>query len=361
MTFKKTTALLIRALALSVLMGTATSYAEEVTIVGSIKHTLKQSAPFKSKDVASSSENKEIQLLQIELSDSTKVLLANRAQSAQVPVSTFSTTSSQSLDLPKKIQLGMNKVPVLDQGIHGTCVVFALTGAIDAVLGKGDYVSQICHLQLGNYLEKHGYGVSGWNGSWAINVIQQIEQFGIVNRSQQRSKGCGGVYSYPVNNKYNSASFIEPDAFRSMSELIFGKLVNWTEVADYSTEPEKKLNDVKQVLQSGDRLVFAVMLPRVDLGTAGAVGKYKTWIYKDSWVLTPEILKGVDKIDSAHEMIITGYDDNAVAVDNHGVKHRGLLILRNSWSESVGNYGEFYMSYDYFKLLAYDMKRFSKN
>jgi C1A family cysteine protease len=53
-------------------------------------------------------------------------------------------------------------------------------------------------------------------------------------------------------------------------------------------------------------------------------------------------------------------DDNAVAVDTHGKNHNGLLILRNSWGTSVGDYGEFYMSYDYFKLLAFDITRFSK-
>ena len=92
----------------------------------------------------------------------------------------------------------MNKVPVLDQGIHGTCVTFAVTGAIDAVIGKGDYVSQLCNLQLGSYLEKHGYGMSGWNGSHAIYVINQIEQFGIINMEKQKKLGCGGMKSYPT-------------------------------------------------------------------------------------------------------------------------------------------------------------------
>ena len=124
----------------------------------------------------------------------------------------------------------------------------------------------------------------------------------------------------------------------------------------------KTLENVKAALNSGDRLVFAVMIPRTDLGSVGAVGKYNTWFDKDTWLLTPEILKGVDNIEAAHEMIITGYNDNAVAVDNNGKKHKGLLTLvRNLGGSWAGDWGEFYMSYDYFKLLSYDLKRLSAN
>lgn len=56
-------------------------------------------------------------------------------------------------------------------------------------------------------------------------------------------------------------------------------------------------------------------------------------------------------------MIITGYDDNAIAVDADGQPHHGLLTLRNSWGEAVGDHGNFYMSYDYFKILAIEVQR----
>ena len=68
--------------------------------------------------------------------------------------------------LSSSIDLGMNNVPVLDQGSHGTCVTFATTAAVDAVLGKGDYVSQLCNLELGATLEQFGYYPSGWDGSF---------------------------------------------------------------------------------------------------------------------------------------------------------------------------------------------------
>ncbi|WP_454780623.1 C1 family peptidase [Legionella sp. WA2022007384] len=335
-------------------------YAQDVTVIGTLKQTLKQS----NKNLPQNNlvaDEKVIQLLHVQLSDETKNLLAQRAQDALEHKHQFTYTSSNKIasPIPNSVNLGMNKVPVLDQGIHGTCVTFAITAALDAAMTKGDYISQLCNLQLGSYLEKHGYGMSGWNGSYASLVIEQIEQYGAINKIKQLKFGCGGMTQYPTYLEHDPESFIEPEQFSSLSEPIFGKEVNWTDVFQ-RTDPEKNLNDVKQALYAGDRLVFAVLLPRTDLGFVGAVGKYKTWIYKDSWVLTPEIIAGIDYVESAHEMVITGYDDNAVAVDPNGVKHKGLLFLRNSWGTSVGDYGEFYMSYDYFKLLAFDITRFSR-
>ncbi len=84
----------------------------------------------------------------------------------------------------------------------------------------------------------------------------------------------------------------------------------------------------------------------------GALGKYSANF--DSWVLTPEIVEhiAIKKELPGHEMIITGYDNDAVAIDAHGREHRGLFTLRNSWGSRAGDNGNFYMSYDYFKALA---------
>jgi C1A family cysteine protease len=336
-------------------------YAETTNVTGSIKHTFEQSASkFSAPQV-----KKEIQLLKIELSDAAKNQLANHTKEALAHTKHFSANtleSSANYSLANKIELGMNNVPVLDQGMHGTCVTFAVTGAVDAIIGKGDYVSQLCQLQLGSYLEKQGYGLSGWDGSYGINVINQMEEFGIVSKRKQHAKGCGGLYHYPTYYTRNSKLFMEPDAYHEMSQLAFGKILNWTNILDIpenNNNPEQVLSEVKQALNEGDRLVFGVMIPRIDLGTVGAVGKHSTWIENDSWVLTPEVLAGVKYVEAGHEMIITGYDDMAFASDNHGVKHRGLLTLRNSWGTGAGYYGEFYMSYDYFKLLVIEVKRFT--
>ncbi|MBA2651254.1 MAG: C1 family peptidase [Tatlockia sp.] len=330
--------------------------AEDVKVVGTLVHPLKQNNIHSIKNT-----EKQIQLLQLELSNDEKNYLALQAKNVQNHKDPFLETSPtiENSPLPTSAQLGMNKVPVLDQGSHGTCVTFAVTGALDAIIGKGDYFSQLCNLQLGKYLEIHGQGYSGWNGSYPMNVISQISQYGLMNMTNQRKSGCGGLTEYPTHNLLTGQS-MEPEQFSLNSELVFGKSANWSE-AFHNRQPVINLNEVKQAIHAGDRLTFAVMLPRIDLGTIGTLGKYKTWFYYDTWLLTPEIIEGLRTVKAGHEMIITGYDDNALATDNLGKKHKGLLKLRNSWGTSVGDYGEFYMSYDFFKLLSYDLKRFSSN
>ena len=351
------TRVLIKFAVLTLLMVKA-AIAQDVTVIGSTTHTLKDSSVRASRNTSPDSDKK-IQLLHIQLSDKAKQQLVERAKDVLNHTHQFARSNEDS-SLPPKVLLEMKNVPVLDQGIHGTCVTFAVTGALDVFFNHGDYISQLCNLQLGSYLEKHGYGPSGWDGSYANIVISQIEEFGVANKQNQHKAGCGGLKHYPTNSHTNPDSFMEPEKFRTMSELVFGKIVNWSDVYK-KNDSLQTLNEVKEALYAGDRLVFAVMFPRTDLGFVGAVGKYKTWIDKDTWVLTPEILKGVEHTEDAHEMIITGYDDNAVAVDNHGKKHTGLLKLRNSWGKSSGDSGEFYMSYDYFKLLTFDVTRFSPN
>ncbi|MGL5741547.1 MAG: C1 family peptidase [Legionella sp.] len=335
-------------------------YAEDVLIVGNLKHTLRQNSTNLVPNKNQVRNEKVIQLLRVQLSDEEQKSLSARGKNALTSLHKLKQTPPNlelSL-LPNSVKLGMNNIPVLDQGMHGTCVTFAITGALDAALAKGDYISQLCHLQLGSYLEKHSYGVSGWNGSNTHYVVHQIEEFGIINKEKQQKLGCGGLSQYPTYSVHVPESYMDPQDFYSKSELIFGKTVNWTNVYQRG-DSIKTLNDVKQTIHEGDRLVFAVLLPRVDLGAAGAVGKYKTWFSQDTWLLTPEVLAGLNSIEAAHELIITGYDDNAIAVDDHGKQHKGLLFLRNSWGSGNGDYGDFYMSYDYFKLLSFEVVRFS--
>lgn len=353
MVVKKITTSLMKFLILTLISQGA--FAEDVEIIGSIKQTLKpsnNSASLNSKSINSTKSEKVIQLLQVHLSDEAKIRLANQAKNALMP------PPLSTLSLADKALLGMNNVPVLDQGMHGTCVTFAVTGVLDAAIAKGDYISQLCNLQLGTYLEKHGYGVSGWDGSYATTVINQIEQYGIINKEKQRALGCGGLTKYPTYSTHNPELFMDPETYLSRNEFIFGNGVHWSDVYQ-KNNPTKTLDEVKQALLAGNRLVFATLIPHTELGFVGAVGKHNTWFYQDTWVLTPAILTGLDQIEAAHEMIITGYDDNAVAVDNNGKEHKGLLVLRNSWGSGFGDWGDFYMSYDYFKLLAFDVQRIS--
>ncbi|KTD17985.1 C1 family peptidase [Legionella jordanis] len=342
--------------------------AQDVKIAGTVTKSAKLPVPpavTGDQRVARMASNEviNIKFLNIQLSERAKQNFVKRAQTVlnrlQQPSLSQQTTSENG---NSRVSLGMNDVPVLDQGAHGTCVTFANTAAVDAALNKGDYISQLCQLELGNYLEKNAYSTSGWDGSFGRIVLNQMDVYGVISKELQKSQGCGGLTEYPVHDGSIPEGFMNPEEYHQNSENLADRIA-WTPVLDVvqafsdRVDTEKTLNDVKLSLRAGDRVTFGVLLLDFDLGFLGAVGSHKTTY--DTWVLTPEIARDVYLGGNfgGHEMVITGYDDNAIAVDEQGRKHRGLLTLRNSWGDNVGDHGDFYMSYDYFKLLVIEAQR----
>ena len=253
-------------------------------------------------------------------------------------------------------QLGMNNVPVLDQGHHGTCATFAVTAALDARLKKGNYISQLCLLQLGQHFENLHTEKSGWDGASIYQIFKRIKNYGIMNLSAQQTYSCGGMTDYP----YDTTPQVEmlPEDYQQHHEILASK---WSFLFYKSpnailsdAQAAKIIDKTKEALNSGHRIILGTLIPRADLGTTGAVGWY-AYGY-DTWVLTDEIAQDLQYSHHipGHAMIITGYDDNAIAIDNAGHEHRGLFTLRNSWGAFVGNLGDFYMSYDYYRTLTTD-------
>jgi len=275
---------------------------------------------------------------------------------------------SNSGELPAAVNLGMNKVPVLDQGQHGTCVTFASTAAVDALIGKGDYVSQLCSLELGAYFEEKGYMPSGWEGTFGPMVLDQLFRFGYVNQTNQRKNSCAGVFEYPATDEADTGKTLTLDEFKKQSENMVDKdnfpAWAWTpllNVFDRFYNPLKDAEDIKRVLTNikqslanGHRVTFGAFLMTSKVCNDIACASYH--VKNDTWALTPSIVKN-PVILGGHEMVITGYDDNAVASDAEGVKHTGLLILRNSWSQDAGDNGNYYMTYDYFMKLAIEAQK----
>lgn len=288
----------------------------------------------------------DVTVLRVQLSDKEKQALSWRTPSAKHSV--------HGSKLPPAIQLGMNNVPVLNQGRHGSCVTFAISAALDAAMDKGDYISQLCSLELGTHLEKNGYIPSGWDGTWGTMVLEQMMRFGIVSKDVQRSKSCANISEYPVLERNNRGNEMMLTEYRDISENINNK-VYWThlfsndQVFDWKTETPEKMQEVlvnvKRAIANGHRVTFGTFLIIAQHCKVGACASYQS--SKDTWALT-KTLETPPYDVGGHEMVITGFDDAAVAYDDQGGKHQGLLTLRNSWGSDVGNNGDFYMSYDYF-------------
>ena len=337
------------------LIFSSVSMAGAVKVVGTVDLPIAPTNNF-SKIKANQAETKHIQLLKIELSEKAKATLVKKAVTSSTQSNLFSVNSS------KKIELGMGTVPVLDQGNYGSCATFANTAAVDAAINKGDYVSQLCQLQLGRSLEENGYNPSGWEGSLGGIVLNQMMSFGIVNKSQQRAVGCGGLKDYPywVTTIGREMSLEE---YHAISESMDSHSIAWSSIVDAyqilidGANMDDVIKATKASLQAGDRLTLGVLLPAFEKGIAGAVGKHHQ--VNDTWMLTPEIIAAMTAEDylPGHELVITGYDDAAVAIDEQGNESKGLFTLRNSWGGNVGDKGNFYISYDYFKALALEVQR----
>ena len=334
-----------------------TVFAENIAITGTVEQSIQLNhSPLQHNGAAASKPDfKTIDLMEFQLSDTAQRTLYSRVEQL-LQSNTGTEPSVSSTTSEKSVQLGMNNVPVLDQGQHGTCVTFAVTAAIDAAMNKGDYVSQLCLLQLGSYLENQGKGLSGWNGLWGNVALERLDEYGYINVANQKKYGCGGEKKY--SSWKTPTTNMSPEEYSQYSESLSNANVEWETLFNTNnftsdkSEMDKKLKAVKTALKAGQRVSFGVLLPRTDLGTVGADG-WHHW-FADTWVLSYDIAKALETATTlpGHEMIITGYDDDAVAMDSWGHRHHGLLTLRNSWGSGVADWGDFYMSYDYFKALA---------
>lgn len=273
--------------------------------------------------------------------------------------------------LPPMVDLGMNTVPVLDQGPWGACATFAVTAAINAyypLKGKA-MISQLCNLQLGRTLNELPGSDGGWNGSLEDTVLGQINHYGYLPLSYQEKNGCGGLKSYPVRSTETNGSAMPVDVFTKNSIKKFTendwKILPSVYAQDDSPsgghwQENKALTAVRQTLAAGYRVVFGMLIDTA-AENIGIIGSHHG--VQDVFVLTENVISDINADHvGGHAMVITGYDDNAcvvytVRIDPNTTSKKmqcGLLKLRNSWGELAGDKGDFYMTYDYFKYLSLD-------
>lgn len=337
------------------LLASCSVLAQSYSIVGQRAVTLRIDKPGL---MASVSQPKTVRLLKLRLSPSARHRLRERVQA--VKMMDLRATDD---DLPAQVNLGMNGVPVLDQGAHGTCATFAVTASIDALLYQSDYVSQLCSLELGAgiHKSKHGYP-SGWDGSDGPTVMKQFIKYGVVSKQQQLHGDCSGVKKYPLNSERKTGKPMSPADYTAISEPMQKSLsLDMITRAYDDPMPEKEaravLLKVKKALTQGQRVLFGTLLDgNVDDYNAGALGHYHK--NHDTWMLTDQISDDVknNNIEDGHEMVIIGYDDNAVVNGPQGLTQQGVFILRNSWSQYAGDEGNYYVTYAHFIALGLDVQ-----
>lgn len=332
-------------------LSTSLAFAGQVNLKGEVEVNITPKNP------SGVVQHLKFKLPKYELSTNAKSYLHD--QLSQYPQNAVASASFAS-ELPKKVNVGMQLTPVLDQGYHGSCVTFAVTAALDATLGAGDYISQLCSLELGSYLAIHDKApASGWNGSYGLWVLQQISEYGIISKNYQKLNGCAGVRDYPLDDENNEGKPMSDSEFLSHS-IPVSNLIGWeallTDEESFSAKADMNqiVYQIKEELARGNRLTVGMMLD-VYVGDAGAVGTNHA--YNDTWMLTPEIVMDAmnGNIYAGHELVITGYDDDLEVTDNDGHVNRGVFTLRNSWSKLAGDQGDYYVTYDYIKFLAMEV------
>ena len=139
------------------------------------------------------------------------------------------------------VDLGMDGVPVLDQGAYGTCVTFASTAALDARIGKGDYISQQCSLAL-----SQGLSNNYWDGAYYPGqIIDPLRDNGVVEQSKCPDR-------YP--SRYASVSVQD---YKNLADAEASAAVA---AVTYSYSPSANLEGVKKALRSGSRVLTGFLL-----------------------------------------------------------------------------------------------------
>lgn len=223
--------------------------------------------------------------------------------------------------------LGMGSVPVLDQGQFGTCVTFSSTAALDAKLGRGDFISQQCSLALDK-----GMGNDYWNGAYyPSEIIDPLQNYGVVEKSRCPS-------SYP-----DDAQYLDSATYQGLADKAASAQVKAVKYAYGKAD----LNAMKAALKAGHRVVFAFLINAVSQEAVQGFNikvdgqKYTggLWACKQPGSAS----NYCQRSNAGHEVVAIGYDDK-----------QQLLKIRNSWSADVGDKGDYYMTYAFFGTMAVD-------
>lgn len=223
--------------------------------------------------------------------------------------------------------LGMANVPVLDQGAHGTCVTFAASVAIDALLAKGNFISQQCSLSLNKAL-----GTDYWNGAYfPSQIIEPLKRYGVVSQSK-----CPRSYA---------------DESYLLSPLKYARYVSQPESAvvkgvSYKYYDDPSIEQLRDIIDRGHRVMIGFVLDGSDrVSVRGFDALVDSKVYAGGlWACEQKGKKLCERYNAGHEVVVMGYDDS-----------QELVKIRNSWGYGVGKGGEYYMSYKYFESQVLDM------
>jgi len=285
----------------------------------------------------------------------------------------FSSTYSAASSIKDTNSFFDSTQEVLDQGAFGSCVSFATDAALGYLsLGNTNAISPLDTLFQGYLDYPHDMALTGWDG--LANAGQVLTR--VIDARE------GYYHSYKqTKSLYNSLS----DNYASLNvsgDLTFTDL---NKVAGFNTalqdyynltlqQAAKQINNItynnlhvsqgsvnnslkiKQALDNGHKVVLGFAMydytqkPGCNDGEVrgdsfysynnGTLTMTQNSKQKDAWT------KAYGCVLGGHEVFVTSYFQNSAG--------QLIFLIRNSWSNSFGDRGNFYMTADYLNQAGFD-------
>ena len=241
-----------------------------------------------------------------------------------------------------------NNIVVKNQSPNSNCWVYAYTSVLETTMARKnqklgkvyspmhiDYkTSQIFNRQVGD------------GGAFNLAIAYSASGYGPVDESDfPRASVYNGNTLKSISevnlNKEAKARVLDSHNFPSINKSFGSSQVTYTDAKgnEYSeAELTAARNLVKQHLMNNGAVSSAIYIPNTEKGNQVTYNGKTAYSY---------FYKGSEVPD--HAITIVGWDDNFpkenFATGNEPL-HDGAYIVLNSWGESFGDNGYFYVSYD---------------
>ncbi len=246
--------------------------------------------------------------------------------------------------LPAKVDLTRDFSPVWNQGNIGSCTAQAGVALMEFIqrrqlkkLGKED--SFIAGSRLFVYKNTRNlYGEIGDTGAPITLMMKSLALFGMAPEqfwpytdSPMAFDRDPPGFCYQLAQSFQALTYFRLDKFQDTKK-------------DLVENRKKLLPKIKFWISQGFPPVFFFVCYK---GTFEDDHKVKGMI-QPPLPKNPKTGKSPTGLDGAHAIVAAGYDDNYEYTDLKGKKHKGALLIRNSWGPEWGvkkGYG--YLPYSY--------------
>ena len=171
------------------------------------------------------------------------------------------------------------------------------------------------------------------------------------NQDIMPDKGFSMTFIYWLSKKYDGIPEQKGTFPRTICKIMSKYGCAPEQHQPYSTENNPKINPIAFELAKRYKVnTYRRIMTIHEIKTALALGHYvlmATFVTGDNWSSNNGgwITRPSGSLYGGHATFLYGYDDNLIN-KLHG--HKGYFLGQNSWGSNWGDYGKYYLPYDYF-------------